>query len=181
MKAHMGWISVLVVGALFSAGCPAPEPPATVSFVDVQRYAGLWYEIAKYPVFFENGLVGVTAEYGVRDDGSLSVTNRGYRNSFDGNLETVEGSATVQDPGTNARLKVQFDFFPANLFPADYWIIALDEDYQWAVVSNPMRTTLWILARTPDLDSAVYQAIVDDLEARGFDIDRLEPMPQQVP
>jgi len=142
---------------------------------------GTWYEIAKFPVFFERGLVGVTAEYALEDDGRIHVTNQGFKKSFDGKVSSIQGYAKIPDPEDPGKLRVRFNPFPARLFAADYWIVDLDEDYDYAVVSNPSRKVLWILSRTPSMDEAQYEEIVKHLEERGFDIERLERMPQPIP
>jgi len=164
--------------AIVLLGCPAKDPPDTVEHVDVERYMGTWYEIAKFPVFFERGLVGVTAEYKLKDDGRIHVTNRGFKKSFDGKVSSIEGYARIPDPESPARLRIRFNPFPARLFAADYWIVDLGEDYDYAVVSNPSREVLWILSRTPSMDKAKYEEIVNRLGQRGFDTKRLGKMPQ---
>lgn len=157
-------------------GCMGPRTPLdVVEFVDLNRYAGLWYEIAKYPVFFEAGCVGVTAEYTPRDDGRITVVNTCREGTLDGPESRIEGVARVVDPETNAKLAVRF-FGP---FEGNYWIIDLDtEDYQWAVVGEPTRNTLWILSRTPQMDQAIYDDIVSRLPAKDYDPQRLELMLQ---
>ena len=150
--------------------------PATVSSVDIQRYLGTWYEIAKYPVPFENGCYGVTAEYSLNDDGTVRVFNS-CRDADGRVARTIEGYARVEDTTSNAKLNVYF-FGP---FGAPYWIIDLDDDYQWAVVSDPTRFTLWILSRTPTIDPDVYQGILARLTEKGYDTTRLELMPQFAP
>lgn len=166
--------ALLVVGL---GGCPC-DPPETVAYVDVERYMGKWHEIAKYPVIFERGLVGVTAEYMLLDDGTVRVVNEGFRGDFDGELSLVEGKATVADPVTNAKLTVQFGPIPLSLFGPNYWIIDLGEDYEYAVVSDRCRGTLWILSRTPQMDAQLYDEIVAWLAQSGFDTERLDLMPQ---
>lgn len=150
------------------------DPPlATVEKVDVARYMGKWYEIAKYPVVFENGCYGVTADYSLNDDGTVRVFNtcRGA----DGNIaNTIEGHAAVNDPTTNAKLMVYF-FGP---FGAPYWVLELGESYQYAVVGDPSRTFLWILSRTPTMDPQLYADIFGRLPEKGYDPRRLELMPQ---
>ncbi len=160
------------------AGCKPSNPPETVAFVEIQRYVGTWYEIARYPQFFERGLVGVTAEYALQNDGTVSVTNRGFKNTLDGSQSSIHGVATVVDTATNAKLSVRFDLFPASLFPGDYWIIELGENYEYAVVSDPRRTTLWILNRTPQMQASVYDGIIASLTDKGFDTTKLELTPQ---
>ena len=166
---HCGMLLSVPVLSLVVAGCPAVDetlfpPLETVSAVDIDRYAGKWYEIAKYPVVFENGCVDVTAEYTVLEDGTVRVVNT--CGSTDGGSRDIVGSATVTDPSTNAKLRVSF-FGP--LFGAPYWIIELDEDYQYAVVGDPSREFLWILSRTPSLDDATLSGILDRLPDRGYD------------
>ncbi|HPO16680.1 MAG TPA: lipocalin family protein [Candidatus Hydrogenedentes bacterium] len=175
----------LAISAIFTSlvvlgltGCPATNPPETVASVDLDRYVGKWYEIARFPVIFQNGLVGVTAEYTLQDDGTVRVFNRGLKNSLDGEESSIEGVATVTDPVTNAKLRVRFDPFPVCLFPGKYWIVDLDENYQYAVVSEPRRKNLWILSRTPAMDAVVYNGIIARLEEQGFDTSKLELTPQ---
>lgn len=169
------FLGMLALTVLPGCLCKGPE---TVSFVDIERYMGKWYEIAKYPVFFERGLVGVTAEYSLRDDGAVRVVNRGFRGSFDGEESSIEGKATVADRETNAKLTVQFGPFPIGIFGSNYWIIKLGENYEYAIVSSRCRNTLWILSRTPQMDEAVYNELLSWLSGAGFDTDRLELMPQ---
>ncbi|NLV41689.1 MAG: lipocalin family protein [Candidatus Hydrogenedentes bacterium] len=174
-------LATALIGAAFVPlqGCVCANPPETVAAVDINRYMGLWYEIAKYPFFFERGLVGVTAEYSLNENGTVKVVNRGFKETFDGELSEIEGKATVADKETNAKLTVQFGPFPVGIFGSNYWIIMLGDDYEYAVVSSKCRDTLWILSRTPQMDEAVYNGIVAELDARGFDTSKLEPMPQQ--
>jgi apolipoprotein D and lipocalin family protein len=168
-------LALVLTVALSGCFCNSPE---TVDFVDVERYMGKWYEIAKFPVIFERGLVGVTAEYTLLDGGKVRVVNQGFKRDFDGDLSRVEGTATVADPATNAKLTVQFGPIPFSLFGPNYWIIDLGEDYEYAVVSDRCRSTLWILSRTPQMDSQRYDEIVSWLTQTGFDTGRLELMPQ---
>jgi len=150
-----------------------PAPLATVAQVDIAKYMGKWYEIAKYPVPFENGCYGVTAEYSLKDDGTVRVFNT-CRTADGATANTIEGSATVDDPTTNAKLMVYF-FGP---FGAPYWILELGDNYEDAVVGDPSRSTLWILSRTPTLNDATYQGILARLPEKGYDPSRLEIMQQ---
>jgi apolipoprotein D and lipocalin family protein len=143
----------------------------------LQRYAGVWYEIASYPAPFQAGCTGTTAEYVLGDDGRVSVVNRCRDGRLDGPMRTVQGTARVVDPETNAKLKVSF--FPP--FEGDYWIIGLDEDYQWAVVGEPSRRYLWILSRSPTMDESVYQSIISGLPDQGYDPSRLARTEQMEP
>jgi apolipoprotein D and lipocalin family protein len=162
--------AITVVG-----GCGAVSPPlAVVDSVDLNRYAGRWYEIARYPNSFERDCVGVTADYTLREDGRVEVVNTCIESSLDGPERLIRGSARVVDETTNAKLKVTF-FWP---FEGDYWILELDQDYRYAVVGEPSRSTLWILSRTPQMDDATYQDIIAGLPAKGYDPARLILVPQ---
>lgn len=176
---HIG--AVLAAGlSTFILGCQAKDPPQTVKHVDIERYMGLWYEIAKFPVFFERGLVGVTAEYSLESEGRIRVRNHGFKKTFNGDESTIEGYATVSDPEVPAKLQVRFDPFPVRFFPADYWIIDLGKNYEYAVVSNQSRRVLWILSRTPAMDADVYEQIQARLVEQGFDVERLEKTVQSL-
>jgi len=160
------WLLTLAVQA---AADEDKAPLSTVSAVDMNRYLGKWYEIASYPAWFQKGCTGSTADYSRLPDGRIRVVNRCYKKSLDGTLKTSKGKAEVVDPKTNARLKVTF-FWP---FKGDYWIIDLDDDYQWAVVGVPSRKYLWILSRTPTLDGKVYDGILRRVIENGYDPTRL--------
>ena len=160
-----------------SAGCgvlPAGPPLETVAYVDVERYMGRWYEIAKYPNAFEVGCTGVTAEYTLRDDGTVGVLNTCRTADGAVDARTIEGFATVADAATNAKLTVYF-FYP---FGAPYWIIDLDDEYAYAVVGDPTRQFLWILSRTPTLPDETLDAILARIGELGYDPARLEYMTQ---
>jgi apolipoprotein D and lipocalin family protein len=157
-----------------AAGSPSPSaesrPLEVVPHVDIQRYLGIWYEIATIPQRFQRGCVGVTAEYRLRKDGDIDIVNTCHRGTLDGQVRTAHGKAWVVDKKTNAKLKVRF-FWP---FTGDYWIIALDADYQWAVVGHPNRKYLWILSRTPQMDPALYDELLKLIEAKGYDLSKLK-------
>jgi apolipoprotein D and lipocalin family protein len=161
------------VALLFSAlGCTAFYPPLpVVESVELERYVGKWYEIARYPNSFETGCAGVTAEYEIRSDGRINVLNTCIEGDLDGPVRTIEGRARVADSTTNAKLKVTF-FWP---FEGDYWILELgdEEDYGYAVVGEPSRKFFWILSRTPTLDEATFDSILAQMPGLGYDPDRL--------
>lgn len=173
-------IAVACLGALILAGCQFLSPPAdapqTVDYVDLERYAGTWYEIASYPNRFQEGCVATTATYTPREDGRIDVINRCRDGALDGPERVAEGVARVVDEESNARLKVSF-FWP---FSGDYWIIGLDEDYQWAVVGHPRRKYLWILARTPELQPQTRARIDELIKNRGYELEPLEQTLQPV-
>jgi apolipoprotein D and lipocalin family protein len=140
----------------------------TVPGVDLNRYTGKWYEIARLPNSFETGLVCCTAEYGIRPDGKISVINRGVKETDPAKTSSVTGKAWVPDPGEPGRLKVQF-FWP---FAAGYYIFHLDEkNYQYALVGTPSRKYLWILARQPQIDEALYRELIDIAKKNDFSVE----------
>lgn len=166
-----------ILGSLSGCGLPSENPEwplATVAQIDLERYMGRWYEIARYPNSFEVGCSAVTADYELRDGGTVSVVNTCRGADGASVSRVISGFARVSDPATNAKLTVYF-FYP---FGAPYWIIDLDAEYQYAVVGDPSRTFLWILSRTPRLDPATYEQILQRLPAMGYDPTRLELTPQ---
>lgn len=151
----------------------------TVESVDLQRYVGLWYEIAKIPNRFQDQCVAnTTAEYGLREDGKISVTNR--CETANGDMDTATGVAKVVDSETNAKLKVSFvRFLWRNWFWGDYWIIGLDEEYEWAVIGTPSRKYGWILSRTPEMSEEDLNRCYEILTEQGYDPVNFESTPQE--
>jgi apolipoprotein D and lipocalin family protein len=143
-------------------------PLRVVDHVDLNRYAGEWFEIARYPHSFQKGCVVSKATYSVID-GSIEVVNECYERGATSPDRSVKGRARVVDRDTNAKLKVTF-FWP---FAGDYWIIDLDEEYQYAVVGHPKRKYLWILARTQQMDEKLYRDILMRLREQRYDTAKL--------
>ncbi len=176
MKKHVTtWLIIFSIFLLITPTATKSQPLETVPYVDLERYSGLWYEIASYPQRFQRGCHRTTAEYTLSDRGHVVVVNRCNRDSIDGRQSSITGKAFVQKNSGNAKLRVQF-FFP---FRGDYWIIDLADDYSYAVVSHPNRNYLWILSRNPVMDEDIYSGILGRLKNNGFDIDRLQ-MTKQV-
>jgi apolipoprotein D and lipocalin family protein len=152
----------------------------TVPFVDLDRYAGEWFEIARFENRFQRQCVGdVQASYARRVDGRIDVVNR--CRTGDGQTE-ARGVARLADEQTHARLKVRFAPAWLSWLPSvwgDYWIIGLAPDYSWAVVGDPGREYLWILARTPRLDAESMAAARAAAQDNGFDVGRLVRTPQE--
>jgi len=147
----------------------AQVPLETVPKVDLSRYTGRWYEIARYPNRFERKCDrNVTATYTLRADGKISVVNT--CTTREGKLTEARGWARVVDPKTGTKLKVTF-FWP---FFGDYWIIDLGPNYEYAVVGEPSRKYLWILSRTAKLDEKLYAEITSRLAAKGYDAAKLQ-------
>ena len=142
----------------------------TVPSVDLNKYAGKWYEIASYPQIFQKGCHCTTAEYTLSEKGYVIVENRCNKDSVNGKVSYIKGKAFVEEGSGNAKLKVQF-FWP---FRAKYWIIDLADDYSYAVVSHPNKKYLWILSRSPKMEEAVYLEILSRLKAKGFDLSKLQ-------
>jgi apolipoprotein D and lipocalin family protein len=148
---------------------PAQEL-SVVPKVEIDRYLGTWYEIARYPNRFQKECLAVTADYSLRDDGKIRVVNACRKGSLDGPVKRIEGKAWVEEKETNAKLKVQF-FWP---FRGAYWIIDLGKDYEYAVVGHPRRKYLWILSRSPEMPPEIYEDIVKRLSKQGYDPSRLQ-------
>ncbi|MBI5102929.1 MAG: lipocalin family protein [Nitrospirae bacterium] len=151
-------------------------PLDTVSHVDLTRYMGVWYEIARYPNSFQKGCVGSRATYSLMDNGKVSVLNECYDGSFNGKLRSAKGKAWVVDKETNSKLKVSF-FRP---FAGDYWIIDIADDYSYVVIGHPHRKYLWILCRTKTMEHETYEGILKRLvEVHHYDTSKLIKTPQR--
>ena len=149
-----------------------PEPSKTV---DLNRYAGLWYEIGRYENGFERGCEGVTARYTVRDDGLVGVLNSCRQGGVAGEERTVEGKAKVVENSGNAKLKVSF-FGP--FYVGDYWVLDRAEDYSWSIVGEPSGRYLWLLSRTPQPSAEVRETIMNRVRELGYDVSLVRPVEQ---
>jgi len=152
--------TLMFTGKGFTADLP---PLQTVEQVDLSRYLGRWYEIARLPNRFQKGCRGSMADYSLREDGDITVVNSCH-NLDDNNLRQSKGHAWVVDPISNARLKVSF-FWP---FRGDYWIIELGRNYEYAVVGTPSRKYLWVLSRDQTISAELYAAILQRAAQKGF-------------
>ena len=162
-------ILLVMIGCKYMEKEPA-KPLKTVSHVDLARYMGVWYEIARYPNNFQKGCVGSKAYYSLMDDGKVSVLNECYDGSFSGKLRSAKGKAWVVDKETNSKLKVSF-FWP---FAGDYWIIDLADDYSYVIVGHPKRKYLWILSRNKNMEDDTYAGILRRLvEIHHYDTSKL--------
>jgi apolipoprotein D and lipocalin family protein len=165
----------LIAAGVALGGCghviPEGRPPLrTVARVEVERYLGVWYEIARYPHRFQDGCADSTATYTGLPDGRIRVENA-CRDIREGGAERRATGVAWVAPGdpSNAKLLVQF-FWP---FRGEYWIIELDPDYRYAVVGHPSRDYLWILSRTPRMDEEVYRDLLRRIAAHGYDLTRI--------
>ncbi len=146
-----------------------------VKELDIERYLGQWYEIARYDHKFERDLVGVTATYSFRDDGKIKVVNSGYKMTLDGKRSEAIGKAKIPDPTVPSKLKVSFFLF----FYGDYYVMELDDEYQWAVIGSSSDNYLWILSRSPFMEEDLYNDLLGRLERRGYDTGKLIKVPQK--
>ncbi len=168
----LAWVLAVLCHPVWAELAPLKTVPA----VDVPRYMGTWHEIAKYPNGFQKKCASSTqATYTLQADGRVQVLNRCKTDK--GEWREALGSARQIGGPTSARLQVRFapewlSFIP--LVWGDYWIIDLDPDYQWVVVSEPRREYLWILSRTPQMPAPTYQALLGKLENLGFDLKRID-------
>lgn len=159
-------VGLSMIAAVFSSGCARRAPLPVAEGVDIQRYAGRWFEIAHLPNRFQKGCVGTTADYFVRSDGKVTVVNQCWKESFDAKRIMARGTARVVDKKTNAKLKVTF-FWP---FEGNYWIVKLDPEYQWAMVGEPSRKYFWILARDRKMEAELFAELKAEAEVLGFDL-----------
>jgi apolipoprotein D and lipocalin family protein len=174
MPAH---ISLLLLLAFTTACAHREMAPRTVDRLDLDRYLGTWYEIASFPTWFQRDCVATQATYSLRADGRVRVENACRDKTLDGEWNGIEGVAWPAEPGHFARLKVQF-FWPLR---GDYWVLALDPEYRWALIGHPDREYLWVLSRTRAMDNVVYDEIVALARAQGFDVTKLSRTLQPAP
>ena len=153
----------------------AEEPPETAGAVDLERYQGRWYEIARYPNRFEKDCFAVTADYTLREDGRVGVVNTCRKGARDGPAEAAEGVARRVGP---AMLEVKFAPSWVPFGWGDYWVLALEDDYSAALVGSPDGKYLWILSRTPTLSGGTLERMIAAAAARGYATAPLEMTPQ---
>lgn len=161
---------LLFLSVLVLAGCVGrPENIVPVNNFEATRYLGKWYEIARLDHSFERGLSHVTADYSLRQDGGLKVLNRGYKDA-DAKWKEAEGKAYFVDKKDVGYLKVSF-FGP---FYGSYIVFDLDQqDYSYSMISGPDKSYLWLLSRTPTMDPALQQRLVEKAQGLGFDTSKL--------
>ncbi len=176
--------SIALLAFLVGPGANAqPAPPMqpadellTVPSVDVARYMGVWFEIAKYPNRFQKQCIADTqAHYRLLRSGTVEVVNRCKKEN--GEMEEAVGEARQTGAATSPKLQVRFAPSWLSFLPfvwGDYWVIDLDDRYQLVAVSEPKREFLWVLARTPTVSAESYDALMSRLKAQGFDLARLQ-------
>jgi apolipoprotein D and lipocalin family protein len=163
-----GCIAVTIAASAYGQDRTKTLQP--VEGVDINRYLGVWYEIARLPHRFEKDLVGVTATYTLKPNGKIEVLNQGYKGTLEGELKKAKGRARIPNPAQSGLLKVSFFLF----FWADYKIIALDkENYEYALVTSSSKNYLWLLSRTPQLEDSTYNRLMTFAEEKGFDLSKV--------
>jgi apolipoprotein D and lipocalin family protein len=167
---------VLSLSACVSGPSGNPNPPQPAKAVELDRYLGKWYEVARYDMRFEKGCEGVTAEYSKRTDGMIRVLNTCRQGALDGPIKTAEGKAKIVDTTTNAKLKVSF-FGP---FFGDYWVLDRADDYSWAIVGEGSGKYLWLLSRRVP-SPADREALTARAKALGYDVGMLRQTKQPGP
>lgn len=163
----LGACATLQRGPVGNAAVPQPAKP-----VDLNRYAGLWYEIGRYENGFERGCEGVTAQYTVRDDGLVGVLNTCRQGAVDGPEKISEGKAKIVEGSENAKLKVSF-FGP--FYVGDYWVLDRADDYSWSIVGEPSGRYLWLLSRTAQPSTQTRETILNRTRALGYDLTLVRP------
>ena len=168
----------------FSVAAQTEKPAElkTVGSLDLKRYSGKWFEIARYPNKFQEKCAGkTTATYTLKTDGKVEVLNQCVKK--DGTLESARGEARIKDKAANAKLEVRFAPKIVSFLPnvwANYWVIELDQNYEYAVVGDPKRKYLWVLSRKPEMSDALYQGLLRKAEAHGFNPGKLQKTPQNM-
>ena len=140
-----------------------------VSKVNLDKYAGLWYEIAHLPTWYQKNCYDTKAVYKKNPNGTIDVTNTCKKGSMTGKEQIAKGTAYVKDKKTKAKLQVKFQW----PFKGDYWILKLGDDYEYALVGTPSRKNLWILSRKPKLDKKIVKRMIAYAEEYGFNTDQL--------
>lgn len=169
-----GLAIVVLVGMLASRSASS-EPLATVDYVDLDRFMGDWYVIANIPTFIEKDAYNAIESYRLDVDGTVDTVFTFRKGGFDGKLKRYNPRASIRNTETNAEWGMRF-IWP---FRADYRVIYLDPEYQTTVVGRNRRDYVWVMARDPSIDSAEFDSIVRLIGEAGYDISRLQKVPQQ--
>lgn len=150
-------------------------PLDTVEYVELDRYLGKWYEIARFDQKFQKDCTAVTANYSLRKNGEIEVLNTCRKLTPTGKLKTAKARAWITDKETNAKLKVQFFLRSLRIpfFAGNYWILELGDNYEYAIVGDPSREYLWFLSRTEKIESDVYEYLIKRAEEMKFDTSKL--------
>lgn len=172
-------IAALALLVVIGAGCTPSQnmdnAPRTVDSVDLQRYQGTWYEVARLPMFFQRNCAQSEAHYSLKPDGNVEVLNR--CRTEQGEWKEARGTASPQVPGKTDKLWVVFDNWFSRMAPGmtkgQYWVLDLGDGYKTALVGSPDRKFLWLLARTPTVSRQVREAMLAKAQQQGYDTTRL--------
>ena len=170
------WV-IFMLSFLSLTGCSTQPPIRTESHVDLKRFMGDWYVIANIPTALEKGAHNAVESYSLRKDGTVSTTFSFHKGGFDGEKKTWHLRGFVADKQSNAVWGMQF-VWP---FKADYRILYVSPDYSRTIVGRIKRDHVWIMARTPDIAPADYKKLLAIIKSQGYDLDRIQPVPQQWP
>lgn len=164
-------LTCLALALVGCAGSSDDKPAPATQAVDLQRYQGTWYELARLPMFFQRGCVQSEAHYALREDGRVDVTNR--CRTENGQWDEANGIAELQTPGQTDKLWVRFHNWFSDLAPqltkGQYWVLYHDPDYKVAVVGHPNRKYLWLLSRTPTVSEQTRNQLLEVARQRGYD------------
>lgn len=173
----MRYLIVPFLFIFFNSNAQSVKPDQTIESdfqFELQEYLGTWYEIARFDHPFERNLQGVTATYTIHKNGKIKVINAGYKGGLNGKFKKATGKAKPASPDSPRRLKVSFFWF----FYSPYNILELDEDYSYALIGSGSDEYLWILSRTPKMEKATYEMLLQKATERGYDIKNLQLVEQ---
>lgn len=170
-------ISLIFLVMLCSLSCSQHSiNKETVQILDLQRYMGKWFEIARFDHRFEHNLVGATIEYSLLPNGDIEVINSGYWGSFSGSFKSARGIAKIIDPSKPGKLKISFFL----RFYAEYNIMEIDEvDYKYALIGSETSDYLWLISRTPKLSQDTIHDLLTKAKQRGYDTSMLKWVKQK--
>lgn len=179
MRQAMKYGAVALAALWLTACAVTPQgesmAPKTVDHVDLKRYQGTWYELARLPMFFQRNCAQSEAHYTLKDDGNIAVTNR--CRTIEGKWNEATGTASPQVQGKTDKLWVVFDNWFSNLFPGltkgEYWVLYVSSDYKVALVGSPNRKFLWLLSRTTHVPQSVRNELLMKAQQQGYDTTKL--------
>ena len=168
--------ALIVAASLTLASCASSGPEMeTVDYVDLDRFMGDWYVIAKIPTFLEKGAHNAVETYAMNDDGTIATTFTFRDGAFDGKEKQYNPNGIIRDTGSNALWGMRF-IWPSK---ADYRIVYLDEDYTQTIIGRQKRDFVWIMAREPNISDSDYETLLGVVESLGYDMSKVERVPQQ--
>jgi apolipoprotein D and lipocalin family protein len=170
---------IVILAGLILAGCATsatdPLAPKTVNTVNLKRYQGTWYELARLPMYFQRDCAQSEAHYTLKTDGDIAILNRCL--TADWQWQEATGTATPQVPGRADKLWVVFDNWFSRLLPGvakgQYWVLYVSDDYKTAIVGDPNRRYLWLLSRTPEINGVKREDLLSRARQQGYDTTRL--------